>query len=80
MRPMDDGTWLVMLPGSRAETLTGATARTKMQTDETMRCLLHELKAQAYMELDMLIDAIRGFNDSTQYLHSFSRKSGMLLC
>ena len=26
-----------------------------------IRSVLHELKAQAYMELDMLIDAIRGF-------------------
>ena len=38
---MDDGTWSVTLPGSRAEMLTGATARTDMQTDETMRRLLH---------------------------------------
>eukprot|EP01036_Dinobryon_divergens_P034993 gene34993-45292_t len=28
-------------------------------TTPTMRCMLHELKAQAYMELDMLMDAIR---------------------
>ena len=40
-------------------------------TTPTMRCLLHELKAQAYMELDMLMDAIRGFIIDGDIFHSF---------
>ena len=41
-------------------------------TTPTMRCLLHELKAQAYMELDMLMDTIiRGFIIDRDIFHSF---------